>query len=655
MSAIRTIVALAQSGRIDNALQLWKSSKVGPHERSAFLSLGAQLHESREELSVAEELFRKAIKKDRNNYTARVGLGRILRKQGRPEVAANHLRHLLRSRPGDPELTLALSLALRDMQRVDEAVQTLAQLAASSRDARILYNYGNLLAEARRTAEAVRVLEAAVSYDPRNAAIWNSLGAALLNAARPNDALDALSKAVVIDPVGIPARNNLGRVFAALGDYEQAKSSFLNSLGIDSRQPATWNSLANVYRELLEFDEAAAILRQVIRDYPDDPSAYLNLAALHEERNALACAQQTVEKAAENGVISIELDLMRARLLRRQKDFVGALSLLESLQTHNSQESVKRYYELARCSDASGQFEDAWKAANERHNVLKESLSDETRSAIVERYLRSGAQRLADASCEPAVNPPIFLVGFPRSGTTLLGRILGAHPDVSEMEEEPLVERLLDDIPSWPGEPLTRQVVTSLRERYDRMAKAAGGDGVILDRMPINIIHVPLIRTLWPNAKIVVLLRHPMDVCVSCVFQEFRVNWLTRHLSSFADASAMFEKVMSRWLHWRDSVDAIELSYEALVASPRDTVSVLIDRLDLRAVNASQLILDRLSAPAAKTASYSQVNERIHQQSVRRYEHYLPYMDKSAADRLFELARRLGYSVSAQRKNVSND
>ena len=615
-----------------------------------YFAVGAQLHEGLGDLSGAEGLLRKSINRDRNNYAALVGLGRILRKQGRTEAAASHLAHLLRSRPGDPEVALALSLTLRDMSRLEEAVNTLAGVARTSRDPRVLYNYANLLVDANKVDDAIRILEKACRIHSRNPAIWNSLGAALLKAGRLADAQDALVKAIGLDPNGLAAYNNLGHVLLELREFEQAKATLAKSLKLDAAQPAIWNSLANTYRELLDFDDAMAILERVLRDYPDHPSAYLNLAALQEERNALPQAIQVIERAVENGVVSVELELMRARLLRRQKDYSAAISLLESIDTCASHEAVKRHYELARCFDASGLYKAAWNSAKQRHESLRPLLPEETRSQILDRYARFGLQRLQGAGRESAENAPIFLVGFPRSGTTLLGRILGAHPDVTEMEEEPLLERIADEAPSWPEEPLPSDRVAALRARYRDMACV---NGVILDRMPINIIHVPLIRTLWPDARIIVLVRHPVDVCVSCVFQEFDVNWLTRHLSSFADASEIFVKTMGLWMQWKNSVDAIEISYERLVAHPKDAVSDLMNRLGLRPVNASQLILDRLAAPAAKTASYSQVNERIHQHSVRRFEHYLPFMDPKTVEPLFQMAVALGYPHENRKLSAS--
>ena len=211
--------------------------------------------------------------------------------------------------------------------------------------------------------------------------------------------------------------------------------------------------------------------------------------------------------------------------------------------------------------------------------------------------------------------PPIFLVGFPRSGTTLLDRFLGRHQQLHCLEEKGLLDPLAER--NDPDD--------ALREAYwkavDQYWQPTEGMRLV-DRMPIAFLHADLIQRLWPGAPMVFLMRHPADVVLSCFMQDFRPNALTVHFDSIESTVSFYCESMAVWMRARDQYrDAIhEVRYEALVESPEPLLRDLLEWLGLAWTDA---VLDhRADNTAAGTASYHQVAEPIYSRAVGRWQRY---------------------------------
>lgn len=231
-----------------------------------------------------------------------------------------------------------------------------------------------------------------------------------------------------------------------------------------------------------------------------------------------------------------------------------------------------------------------------------------------------------------------FLIGMPRSGTTLLDTMLDAHPEVASIEEKPTLEQLLGELPGapnyWPrlGE-LDAPRRVALRARYlDAVAAhiPGGFSGLVLDKLPLRLLQLPLIRVLFPEARLLFALRHPCDVVLSNFMQQYVPNEAFIHFDTLAASAGTYDRVMQAW---RAMVERWQLSpqtvrYEALVADPEAVLGATCAHLGLDLHPAMLDVQQRLAGRGRiQTNSYQQVAEPVYQRAAGRWQAYRPWFE----------------------------
>jgi hypothetical protein len=224
---------------------------------------------------------------------------------------------------------------------------------------------------------------------------------------------------------------------------------------------------------------------------------------------------------------------------------------------------------------------------------------------------------------------PVFLVGFPRSGTTLLDTLLMGHSGVHVLEEEPILQRVgeaLGDFERLPA--LEQEEIERLRALYfaelDAFDPDANGKTVI-DKLPLNILGAPLIHRLFPEAKLILALRHPCDVVLSCFMQNFDLNDAMANFLDIGDAARLYDLVMTFWTRARAllPLDVHEVRYEALVEDKEREMRALVDFLGLPW---EERLLDHEGTALRRgpivTPSYAQVVQPIYRRAAGRWERY---------------------------------
>mgnify|MGYP003649581455 FL=1 len=293
------------------------------------------------------------------------------------------------------------------------------------------------------------------------------------------------------------------------------------------------------------------------------------------------------------------------------------------------------------------------------------ALDTATRSArmtAVEAGLSAAAwARLALPAREADPGPqPVFVLGFMRSGTTLIERMLGAHPQVAPLGELPFVADAADALAGelaggFPQGLLAldagraQALLGAHRARYlDRVRQLSGDAGAarfIVDRAPFNAEHVGLIRLLFPQAPVIHAIRHPLDVVLSSYFTRFDdpQPWS----ASLAEAAALFVRIQDHLeamaVRFPGGFDAVR--YERLVAEPEAVMRPLLARIGLP-WSADCLDFHR-EARGVRTASYAQVSRPLYRSSVERYRDFLPFIDPAAIATLRPAIAALGYALAA--------
>jgi len=388
-----------------------------------------------------------------------------------------------------------------------------------------------LRAQAGETAQAVELLERARALMPGHVHVLVNLAALYRSSGRLPEARATLQAALEVEPRFAIAHNNLGNVYSDLGEQQAA---FLS------------------YQRAAELD-------------PDYADPLAHLARLAEERHELQAAEQLARRAlqlAPEDRLAL-LTLARARL--RQDDVLQATGLLQQLlaQAHLSVRHRvlalgylgEAYDRLARYAEAFAAFT----AANELQHEQYAATFGRERGPLTPAGI---AQLTSFVECShgaawPAVPAapltPAFLVGFPRSGTTLLDQMLASHPQITTLEErDTLIDAAAEllqgseALARWPT--LADTEVTRLRELYWQRVRGALGDStlrrVFIDKQPLNAALLPLIHRLFPSARIILALRDPRDVLLSCYQQRFGMNAAMYQLLRLDTAAAYYDAVM---------------------------------------------------------------------------------------------------------------
>jgi hypothetical protein len=234
----------------------------------------------------------------------------------------------------------------------------------------------------------------------------------------------------------------------------------------------------------------------------------------------------------------------------------------------------------------------------------------------------------------PPVRSPVFLLGFPRSGTTLLDTLLMGHPQVQVLEERPPIARVeqelggLDALPSLSAADIAR-----LRSVYFEEAARwlpLREDALLVDKFPLHLNKVPIIHRLFPEARFVLALRHPMDALLSCFITNFRLNSAMANFLDLDNAAWVYDKSFGFWEQCRAlfGVACREVVYERIVEDREAELRPLFEFLGLPW---TEQVLDHQRTAASRavitTASYSQVTEPIYTRSRGRWERYRPWLE----------------------------
>ena len=232
---------------------------------------------------------------------------------------------------------------------------------------------------------------------------------------------------------------------------------------------------------------------------------------------------------------------------------------------------------------------------------------------------------------------PAFLVGFPRSGTTMTEQILAAHSGICTTDEQPYMEhvrmewaRIIGANPDlgWMADQLDVKTILQLRKFYREKVEADQqspiGSKMVIDKLPLNIMNIGLINLVFPEAKIIVALRDPRDSCLSCFMQDFKLNSAMIHFLALDRSVNFYTQVMGAWLHFRDiiSLSHITVRYEDTVQNLEFEAKRLIEYLGLDWEPGILQFHQHAKERVIATPSYAAVIEPVHTGAIGRWKNY---------------------------------
>ena len=415
---------------------------------------------------------------------------------------------------------------------------------------------------------AAKLLRKAADAAPASPDVNFNLGVVLFHAGEGDAAIESLKKALYLDPNYPDGYFEYGGILNALGHMQEAANAYRENLKRHPNDALALNNLALALFDLGDTEGAFANYRAAIKQAPTNPLIRYNLLDALERRNRIDEMRVALEDADTMIGKHPQFALARASLQKRDKDFAGAITTLEAVRPENHSNDIgdprfwrQRAYALGDLYDRqnlSAQAIDCFAESN-RRMAQYECPPDVDKHAYQRRIdmLRTffSPENIASwDQIEPSDGrqDPVFLVGFPRSGTTLLDMVLRGHPQIAAIEELPLFSAVVDLSRTFPGgEPdayakLDAEQMQQLRNTYfaemDKSLSAAErARSVIVDKLPLNLIEAGPILRIFPNARFILALRHPCDCVLSCYMHAFKLNSAMANFLNLEDAAALYD------------------------------------------------------------------------------------------------------------------
>lgn len=570
-------------------------------------------------------------------------------------VAERLCRDSLESLPGDEELLCLLGVVLQLDGRPAEAVKAYRELVSLKADCDLHWsNLGTALREAEALDEAAAAYRRALEIHPDNSETLYNFGLLLMQQQDYPEALAMLLRGHRLAPTSSHLRIQAAN--AAWRCRNMPAAEYLLSgwkQWFTPREPAIQRDLADLLLSLGDVGSAEMLLKDLVAKDPTDLHSRIRLVGVYERSNQVAEASSLLQQLPEPDQIDdIErrrqmLDIS-ASLAIRSKDYSTARTALEQSISLGKPES-HRYFALAQVYDREGNVDQAMQMFTLAHAQKISELQREVPDRFTEgATLLPAADGQVDASQyrrwpaiegPPVEASPIFIVGFPRSGTTLLEQMLDAHPALRSMDERPFFNQLASELDqrgiTVPEDlfKLRADDCDALRALYWRLVSErvnlAPGQRLV-DKNPLNMVWLPLIHRLFPQARIILALRHPCDVVLSCYMQNFYSAILGVASETLETLATTYDKAMQHWIHHVALFNppVLELRYEELTADPKTWARRIGDFVDLD--DASPLLeFDHhaLNKSYIGTPSYAQVIEPINRRAIDRWRRYRRYLE----------------------------
>ena len=543
------------------------------------------------------------------------------------ELAVQYLRRQLAAAPGDRAARFNLATTLAGLGQTEEAAELAATFGGHAKLARLA---GYLAQQAGRPNAAISAYREAVRLAGDDWKSWNNLGNCCTEVGDTAAAIDAFENAINLVPQGGMAELFLN-LCQALSAPEHREKRLHTAEEAGRRFPgnhAVAIELGLAQAAAGQMEQAEASLRRAAAEETEFGEARLELGLLFEHANRLDELDAHIAECEALGP-NDELIFLKGWSLRRRERFDDAAELAARIpDTINPIRTAQLRAEIA---DRLGEGDEAyrqWTLMNEASLAAHppqpgpsyRKLTVEATSAMLPALPRVPPE--TGIPCDP-----VFIVGSPRSGTTLLDTLLTALPELQVFEEQAMLARVEGEFPDLARESDPARV-RAARRRYFELAEAIEGPPSgrrIVDKMPLHLTHMPVIQRLFPEAAIVLVERHPCDVVLSCFMANFMLNHAMRSFTRLDEAARTYTAAFA---NWERACELLPLSvhrvrYERMVADLAGEMRPLLEFLGLEWRDA---VLDNQASAAARgavrTASYAQIGQPLYTRAVARWERY---------------------------------
>ena len=651
---------LVEQGNLEEAIQTYRQAlELDPNDASAYNNLGGALV-GQGDLEESIRVYRQALELDPNDADIYYNFGRALIGQGNLEEAVQVYYQALEINPNDADVYYYLGKALTGQKKLEVAIKAYAKALEINPNLTVVYNnLGPVLQKQGRLDEAVQVYYHALEISPNDASIHNNLGQAFQKQGRLEEATQAYHRAVEINPDYMKAYNNLGLVLQEQGSLEAAVQVYHRAVEISPDDADAYNNLGNALQEQGKLELAIQVYYRATEINPNYLQAYNNLGNTFRQQDRSEEAIQAYQCAIEIDASYVEAYVSLGNLLRELGRLAPAIQAyrkvlsidLNNVATHymlaktkkhgsydneicametllenpsiTNPEKVDLYFALGKAFEDLQMYEKAF-----GFFVIGNKTKRETAEYDISQD-EDFFKRLMDTFSKPFLgrysgfgfddNTPIFILGMPRSGTSLVEQVLSSHSKVYgagelyDLRQTILTSnpkftqhRFPDHLGQLDGNELTQfgiNYVKRLRE-YSHHAHH------ITDKMPANFLYIGMIKLILPNAKIIHCQRNPIDTCLSCFKNHFALGH--RFSSDLQELGAYYQLYNRLMSHWDDVLPdyIFHFQYEDLITDQETQTRSLLEHCGLEweesclSFHQTERLVKTMSSPQVRRPLY---------------------------------------------------
>ena len=531
-------------------------------------------------------------------------------------------------------------------------------------------NLGNALVAQNKYEDAVASFTEASRLQPDLAPAWYMLGKTQKKLGRWGDAEVAFRKAIELNPDWLDARLLLGKVLQFMGRFQdasqqyetiiqsqanhaeahyrlavslsgmgktyEAEASCRRALELQPEHISALNALSLILLSHGKTKEALECCERVLGIRPDNIDATCMIANIYEHSGDAKKAYEYLQPHIEAGTQHVNLALAFAAISKELGLEERAIEMMENLLTQvpdlTNTSRRNLYFVLGKLCDGIQQYDRAFEHYRRGNELRPTQFNPDDFEKYIENHIRiqttdffNKAQKSSNKS-----DRPVFIVGMPRSGTSLVEQILASHPLVYGAGELPEIGMMCNDLKEslnsdkpYPEllSSISRKDLNKYANQYLKHLKGMNSDSIrVVDKMPSNFFCLGFISMIFPNARVIHCMRNPLDSCLSCYFQDFfqSTDWCYEQENLIAYYRG-YERLMN---HWKQvlNIPIMDVSYEELVANQENMSRKLIEFCDLDWTD--DCLQFHKTKRLVTTASYDQVRKPIYNKSVSRWKNY---------------------------------
>lgn len=586
-----------------------------------------------------KRIYEEILVVDRTNVEVWVMLGIINRRLCNFEDAERCCRKALMLQPNYAPAHLAMGASLQQQGRLEQAIscyQQAIQLQPDYVDAH--YYLANALSEHGLLEDAEAAYQTLLNIKPNHVEALNNLGALLKHTGNPKAAIEVLQRALRERPNTVELLTNLGKAYAQVGLLDEATETLYKAIAIRPDYFEAHRIYSQVLLSRGRFKEALASSENALKLRPDAANIRIQQAHILEVQGEYEKAFSLLQPLLEAGIddaVPTFFDISR-HVGKREK----AIELMQKALTRNSLPRAiasSIHFRSGKHFDEEGDFDRAFEHYQSANQLCAKRFDIEPVAswfdAIIKIYTPEFVRTMEHATNRS--ERPVFIIGMPRSGTSLVEQILASHPSVYGAGELPDIDRAVSRLTlryaglEYPGfvHHLRQPTLDHVAESYlDTLNKLSGSMPRITDKMPHNFLYLGLIAQLFPAARIIHCIRNPLDTCLSCFFADFGnvLHDYAYDLVTLGRYYALYRTLMEHW-HKVLGDQVLKISYAGLVQEQEVVIRKMVEFCNLKW---DERCLDFYKSDrVAYTLSYDQVRQPIYSRSVDRWKHYERHLD----------------------------